>query len=32
MSELRKNIHVGVALYCGNPTVSDWTSPAKFFA
>src|SRR5436309_7380490 len=32
MSELRKNIQVGVALYWGNPTVSDWTSPAKFFA
>src|SRR5439155_12816352 len=31
-SEFRKNIQLGVALYWGNPTVSDWTSPAKFFA
>ena len=30
-SELRKNIQVGVALYCGKPTVSAWIKPAKFF-
>ena len=30
-SELRKNIQVGVALYCGKPTVSAWSNPAKFF-
>ena len=30
--ELRKNIHVGVALYSGKPVVSAWINPAKFFA
>src|SRR5437868_4938163 len=30
-SELRKNIQVGVAAYCGSPTVSAWSKPAKFF-
>jgi hypothetical protein len=31
-SELRKNIQVGVAPYCGRPTVSASMNPAKSFA
>src|SRR3954463_2687979 len=31
-SELRKNIHVGVALYCGRPTVRAWMRPPRFLA
>ena len=29
-TELRKNIQVGVAPYCGRPTVSAWMRPPKF--